>query len=236
MTKEGSNFIREIAEAYQALEILPQREERIRALEAQSIADGERIARLEKRLIDRHNEMETLQARIRSLEVERDDASFRELVAQDQAASAVGTLRTLFSNVGEALKALQPPEAMVTERPLESSVPSPVEAAPTGSSEPTPEGGEPIISGTPNIDSQTTLGESAADPIMDAPTGAIQESAGQSPVTHSDAGTTITESSPVKPHGPYHGLCYFDVPGYISLPEWIEGGGTQELYFGRRTA
>ncbi len=125
MTKEGMHFIQEISEAYEAYRERPMLHRQIADLEAVNRRDGETISRLELKLMDRANEIAELNAKIARLEVERDDASFRELVADDKATAAVAALRNVFSSVGEALKALQP---------------EPVQAQPEIKAEPHPEG------------------------------------------------------------------------------------------------
>jgi hypothetical protein len=98
MTEHGHNFIREIAEAYRALESEPVLHSRIAELESKLNDAQEHSQRLELRLIDRANEISDLQSKLRSVEAERDDATFREMAASDKA----NAVRDAFQLIREA--------------------------------------------------------------------------------------------------------------------------------------
>jgi hypothetical protein len=54
-----------------------------------------------------------------------------------------------------------------------------------------------------------------------------------SPVTTSDVGSSQTEAADAKPIGPYFGLKYISVPRYMTLTEWLNGGGLEADYHWR---
>lgn len=208
----ANSLVHDLVEMAKAFEELPFIRAQLLDAEAISKRDGETIARLELRIMELKITQDELNAKIARLEVERDDASFRELVAIDRGDGAVAALKTIFSSVGETLKALQPEpkvEPVVEQyreqaRPLEFSTPSPVEAEPIGSQ-----------------GSTQVSGESAADPIAD-------------PVPQTGT-ETVSEasSSEQSTHGPYYGLRYHNVPVFITYWDWIEGGGTEADYHWR---
>jgi hypothetical protein len=143
----ANSLVHDLVEMAKAFEELPYVREQLRVAETTTVRDGETIARLEIRIMDMKSREDELLSCIRSLEVERDDASFCELEANYKATAAVAALRSVFSNVGEALKTLQPepkaePVADPFVAPIVSSSPLQAEALPTGSDSPTPEGGE----------------------------------------------------------------------------------------------
>src|SRR5882762_1464169 len=93
MTREGHNFIKEISDAYQALERVPQLEVQLQDQEAVIKRQVETIQRLELKLIDASAYTESLNASIRTLEVARDDAEYRFLEADDKITHLVGFLK-----------------------------------------------------------------------------------------------------------------------------------------------
>ena len=49
----------------------------------------------------------------------------------------------------------------------------------------------------------------------------------------SSSDNALQPSTPAQPDRPYAGKRYTDVPYYVSLVEWLSGGGTEELYYAR---
>jgi len=103
-----TNFAASLVEMAKAHERVPELERECAGLKAQHIDDGERIARLEMKLMDRAEELSTLTAKLRSVEAERDEVGFRHLESEDKISALMASLRTVFSSVGETLKAAQP--------------------------------------------------------------------------------------------------------------------------------
>jgi len=66
-----------------------------------------------------------------------------------------------------------------------------------------------------------------------APTSTPPNPAHPSPVTTSDVGSSQTEAADAKPIGPYFGLKYISVPRFMTLTEWINGGGLEADYHWR---
>lgn len=254
MTGQGSNFIREIAEAYAALEREPGHIAEAKRLAEQHIRDGEHIAKLEMRGQDREARIAELEARIRSLEVERDDASFRELEAHDSLAALKRLVGAFSTDVGAALKAMEPPapepKPEEVQPPTPSQVPAEQEVV---HAEGQSVAGEPVAS-----DHTTDGSSSQSASLPNAEPVAVTSSEGQSAplptaqeavmVTGESAGTTgamptenaspqsTTEPSQPIVKGPYSGLRYVDYPAYVSRANWLAGGGTEADYDYRPTS
>ena len=93
-----------------------------------------------------------LKARISSLEVERDDASFRELEAIDRADNAERAMRTVQATVGEALAVLVKPvptTAPIASEPSSHSAPSEGASGQMGIGGHGGEGASPLPASTP---------------------------------------------------------------------------------------
>lgn len=244
MTAEhGHNFIREIAEAYRALENEEALLARVAMLEKQHVADGERVARLEERLIRRNEEINELHAKVRSVEAERDDAGFRLLESEDRLDAirkAIGlsdiVAKAVAKREGEVREELKPkaePELVIVPESATAVVQFPQEAAPgqefgqVNSPEPSPspivesgQASEPLAASTGDASSQGS-----------ASTGDGPQSVGESAIDPTGgSGGTGGLSEPVPPVLPYAGKRYIEVEGYISRGDWREGGGTDESY------
>lgn len=166
MTEHGHNFIREIAEAYRALEQEQALLERIRELEARLQVDGQTIAHREERIHQLKGEVESLTHKLRSVEAERDDAGFRLLEAEDRVDAikrALGVPEMVASAVAkreaavrEELTATQTPPQVVElsstqsqpQTPPTPPVASPNPIAPSGSPS------EPSTASTGDVGSQ----------------------------------------------------------------------------------
>ncbi len=257
MSPTVGNFVHDLVEMAKAMETLPLVQAELERLQQQRFEDGERIARLERTLIDRANEMDALYAKLRSVEAERDDASFRQLEAEDKVVSVireVGALQAALRGIEMTLNPpapepiLDPGSATPYIEPIYSTEPKASEAqvAPSWVSEPV-QAIVPITAAeptetlarsdqSPDWSGPNTQpepqGERASDPTIPVPTGS--EKSEQTSVTSfvpQDA-TSDTEPKAPKP-GKYHGRRYYDIPVYISLTEWLNGGGSVDDYHWR---
>src|SRR5712671_2407856 len=110
MTNENiSGFLNSIAEAKRAFDAEPEYVARIAELERDKQRLGETVASRELRIHQLKQDQETLTAKLRSAEVERDDAGFRALEEADR----VSALLTLVHGfVGDGLKAISAVEGV----------------------------------------------------------------------------------------------------------------------------
>ena len=84
---------------------------------------------------------------------------------------------------------------------------------------------------TDSITPQPT-GQSEPDPMtIDVPADAT------STIASPTDSVAFTAAEPTIPLGPYFGLRYHDHPAYVTIHDWLAGGGTEEDYYDRhRTA
>lgn len=247
MTSQGQDFIRGIAEAYGALEREASHLENIRRLEEASKADGERIARLETKLQHRESRIADLESRIRSLEVERDDASFRQLEAEDKVAGLLAAIRTATAGMGDAVRVVDPPKseepkAEAMPEPLSEAQPEPMHDQSPGHagmvgesvSPPTPAPAEVTGTGT---ESEALSFEVKSSEVVDLgqrePDPTVTTEAAQSPSVLFDTASQSADvaSDHAKPFGKYHGQLYKDWPYSVSEATWLANGGTMESYW-----
>src|SRR6266436_9995513 len=106
MTEHEHNFIREIAEAYRALESEPDLKRQVHDFEGRHIRDGDTIARLETRIMELKAAQDETLAKLRSVEAERDEAGFRQLEAEDKVANLVHAFQGVQSTVGQTVAAV----------------------------------------------------------------------------------------------------------------------------------
>ncbi len=102
MTNESiSGFLNSIAEAKRAFDAEPSYQSRIQQLEGNNLSLGQTIASRELRIHELKQAEETLIAKLRSVEAERDDAGFRHLEADDK---VQGLLKVVHQYVEDGLK------------------------------------------------------------------------------------------------------------------------------------
>lgn len=259
MTEHGHNFIREIAEAYRALEAEEGLHGQIDLMAKERIKDGETIARLEMRIMELKTSQDDLQSKVRSLEVEREDAGFRLLESEDRLDAirrAIGMPEAIASAVAEAKKPEVVLEAVVEAKP-EPVYPW-VNTDQYGAiTEPNRIEGEPnYVPGSfsnplPGIIAPTDTsqqGQGVVDPTSaNASSEVAIGSSGQSEADPTaPASTPSKENVPIQdlnsaspsvgspqtsdPAKPYLGKRYVDHAYYVSLSGWLAGGGTEADY------
>lgn len=119
MNSHGQNFMREMAEAYGALEREPEHLATINTLREASRIDGERIASLEIKLHQRNNEIVELERKLTEVSKERDDAGFRELEQIDKANALRDACENIISSLGETLGVVDGTDRIRTMRMTE---------------------------------------------------------------------------------------------------------------------
>jgi hypothetical protein len=229
MTEHGHNFIREIAEAYRALEAEQGHLDTIARHEKQRVTDGETIARLEMRIMDLKAQQDETQAKLRSVEAERDEAGFRALEAEDRLDGikrAIGMPEAIAKAKAEGIA-----EATPKAEPKLATQTANMEQALTG------QGWHEIADQTQPVPeivkSIEDAGQSVADPIAPVSTPSMESA----PTQHSEysASPSVGSSQTSEPKAdgslkPYHNKRYHDHPYYVSLQGWLNGGGTEEDY------
>ncbi len=243
MTEHGHNFIREIAEAYRALEGEPALQQQVKDLQAANVIDGDTIARLETRIMQLKADQDETLAKLRSVEAERDEAGFRQLEAEDKVATLVRTFQTVHATVGQTVahatgsgkdisvmisaaeqdeweehKAEQARRVRLAEQEAQWAA---EEAA-----RPKPEA--VVDFPVAHTESPPVEGQSDTPPTQ-APISALSEGS-----MEASGGTGQSQESgapaPEPIHGKYFGKRYHDWNYYVPLASWLEGGGTEEDY------
>lgn len=215
-------MITQLAAGRDAIAKVPNLEARIRDLEHTNENYRTSVQRLEENIIGYKREIEAKSSTIRSLEVERDDAGFRELEAQDRLTTLLRALETVSGSLAGAV-------ASATPKPVEDVSVAQPQAGEASASTPQ----EAPAAGQSASHPPQAVSEAQPQPI--APSGSTEGGDGAqtatvpsiSPSTHSG------ETSSVQPEpsaGPYVGKKYWNHPSYVSLANWLEGGGTEESY------
>ena len=106
-----NSLVGDLVAMAQAMEKLPQVQAENDRLQQASIADGERIARLELRLQERNEEITSLHQRIAEVTKERDDFGFRHLEEVDKTNALLLAIRNATGSLGQAVNVVDPPKA-----------------------------------------------------------------------------------------------------------------------------
>lgn len=257
MSPQVDNFVHSLVEMAKAQEILPSVEAERDELKGKLNAALDTVQDRELHIIALKSDIESLNNKVRSLEVERDDASFRVLEVEERTEKLERSFQTALEAMDatdrliQSFKPVPMPEPVKEPEPIAPSEPAaPTTPAEEGSSDTTP------MEHSSPIDGGSSTGE-ASKSIYDTVTSISKVSSGQSessPTTHRDvvsdpvipthsttdanevgAVNTSNASTISEPtHGPYFGKRYLDHPAYVPFSDWIAGGGTEENYFAGR--
>src|SRR6267142_4085004 len=119
MTNENiSGFLNSIAEAKRAFDAEPEYQRQIVGLEASNQRLGETIALRELRIHTLKQDQEILTQRLRSTEVERDDAGFRALEEADRVSALLTLVRGFVTDGLKAISAIEGQEQIVVSRAM----------------------------------------------------------------------------------------------------------------------
>lgn len=159
------------------------------------------------------DQIDALNAKVRSLAVERDDASFRELETADKLEKLLSALGSFRADLDTATRLASPPKA--DPAPVTGqSEPYPTTVAETASASAPANTTSGAYSGE---QTKPTEGERAADPTPVQSTDGPSPSAGTQAVASSDATPTSNK--------PYFGQPWWKKPNDMSYAEWTDKGG-----------
>jgi hypothetical protein len=119
------NFVNDLVMMAKAFEELPKVQAELNTAHTQIEEYAKRVQTLEMRLIDRANEIDNLNAKVRTVEVERDHAETMFLETDEQFNRAKDVLKVLIGNAGDFLRVVEPPKP---EPVAEPKPPAPTEA------------------------------------------------------------------------------------------------------------
>lgn len=196
-----TSFAASLVEMAQSHQKVPLLEDHIRNLEAALSERADQVQKLELRIIDLKTDQDSLYAKLRAVEVERDDASFRLLESEDRVAVVKHLLGGAQVALGDAVRAVTPePVVEVPKAPLSdttntqsesSSLPQGVPAY-TGSIELHAESGEhstaPSSAYAP--DGTVSPGEMHPDVRLEGQGQAVTTQDGEFPTGQSEPGPT----------------------------------------------
>lgn len=97
-----SSLVHDLVEMAEATRRLPELERELADFRETARRDGDTIARLEIKLQQRNGEISDLQAKLRSVEAERDDAGFRQLEAEDKVNGLRKAVTNALATLGQA--------------------------------------------------------------------------------------------------------------------------------------
>jgi len=120
MSPSVGNFVRDLVEMAQATERVPQLEEEIASMRKALSEALDHNAGLEVNIISYKQQIDDLQAKVRSLEVERDDASFRVMEAEDVATSTLLKAKDAQVILNDLITKLEPPKPVLEPQALPS--------------------------------------------------------------------------------------------------------------------
>ncbi len=215
MSPNVGNFVHDLVEMAKAMETLPQVEAERDRLNASLNEALVRIENREVSILTLKAEIETLNAKVRQMEAERDDAEIRFLELDEKAGRALSFIGDITVSLDKARQELTPkpmPE-------LEAQKPEPVY---------TPQGWA-------NSDSQgheSTGLASVPESTVIMPVAGTEQGQGEANPPIND-GSLTSQAKDDTSSGPYANLRYYDHPTYVPFDQWIAGGGSEEDYHWR---
>lgn len=202
-----SSFVHDLVTMAQATEQLPQLQAECERLKTEVEAYAQQVQRLELKLLARNDDIEGLNSRIRSLEVERDDASFRELEAIDKVDAVKNVVESIQAQAETLKEKLFP-------KPMELKI------------EPEPVKAEAPVELPKASDWVPSQGQSEVDPTVQSTASSIEPASVSSP----PVAETTSASSASQTTSIYSNRYYIDYPGWVSREDWKAGGGTDASY------
>lgn len=244
------NFVNDLVEMAKAFEALPKALADLEDANNKVEDLHDVIQRLELKLVDRNSEIESLNSRIRTLEVDRDHAETMFLEADDRTSRALDFIKATFGNAGSLIQALEPAKAVEPMiEPTTSAafwpssgsteVHSP-EAEPEGLHT-TPSSGQsesplPVATEASSQNAASTTEAPAAPSTSTNPAPEVAQphptaSSTEEPYAQS---VSSTDTATPSPSGRYSGKLYSEVSGngqWPSKDEWLSEGGTLDNFF-----
>lgn len=229
MSPHVGNFVQDLVEMAKATEDLPKFKAEVERLSGMVEDYAKQVQDRELAIIGYKEQIEGLHSTVRSLEVERDDASFRVLEAEDREHGILLLARNMQNDLAVIMNRLDPPKPQPEpekepehvavhkwDEPKDQSATDPTANTMTTNSS------ETASSASSQDTAHTSTSEEAPKSDANPPSG----STSLSPISGEKDG-----KEEVVNKGPYFGKRYGDYSAYLSIHEWIDGGGTEADYF-----
>lgn len=243
-----SDLMKELQAGEEARAAVPALQSRIEDLSFQRDRAQKHNQGLEENIIDYKRAIDDLTSKVRSLEVERDDAGFRELEAQDKLNRLLEAARAAISNLWNDVTSIDPPAPT-------PPAPSPVQDAPMpvklmegflgDMTNPTAVANVPVTEGpsatdptsasltipyqapvqSAGADTTAASSEGPSDPFPPASaplTAPTPTTASGSDAAKPEAAVSMTEDRPATP---YADRPYWEKPSGMPWQEWADKGG-----------
>jgi len=226
MSPNINSFVGDLVAMAQAMDELPKVQAALTSSEAECNQLSQTVQDRELSILTYKARIETLHERVRSLEVERDDAGFRVLELEDRMSTALRSFRLISDEVASAVLLIDPPMPEPIAETVEAQTTDPHDLPNYGYiNEPSPTAQDVSINSGPSAD--------FASASMNADASIPAAEPGPDTTTH----RSLTEADLVpEPKGKYHGKNYWDIPQYIHQDDWANGGGDLNNYlFGKKT-
>lgn len=209
MSPNVSSFVGDLVEMAKAFEELPNVQAALAESEFHRESLSVAVQKREESILSLKAEIEKLNEKVRTTEVERDDAEMRFLELEEKAGKVDAIMHSILSDADRVVTMLFPPK------------PEPLPALTEGQSANNPTANttddQPVSAHSDAENTDTVRAES--EPL---PTSAQAAQTGTTPEPEAFASKSWSER--------YKDLNYMSIPGYISRAEWLEGGGTDESY------
>lgn len=246
MSPTTDNFIHSLVEMSKAFEELPTVQEELAKtkLAADHLAND--VQAREEHILKLKSEIEALQSKVRTVEAERDDAELRFLELDEKAHKALGDFEAIAALVNAGKNELSPPKPEPQPEPLKPA--DLIERGASdagyisnsmlsqGQSEPDPMNTVHAV-GTTSVATHASASTTADTTFHGDPSNIDSVSSNPAEVPKSDAnptqtgeavtGEVVTETTAAKP---YAGKRYYNHQTYLTLAEWLSGGGTEDDY------
>jgi hypothetical protein len=171
MSNDVNNLAHSFVAMAQAFERLPQVQAELDKANDQIEAYAKQVQRLEMRLIDRANEIDNLNAKVRTVEVERDHAETMFLETDERLQALRGIFTHFTHSVDGFIKASEPEPVAEHHDDFGAKLDAPMPEVKVGASE-----GERAVDPTPQPSLNTSASQDGSTAI-DAPTAVVSEEA-----------------------------------------------------------
>ncbi len=247
MTNENiSGFLNSIAEAKRAFDAEPEYQRQIAELERDKQRLGETVASRELRIHQLKQDQETLTQRLRSAEVERDDAGFRALEEADKVSALLTLVRGFVGDGLKAISVVEGQEQIVVSRAMIDAKEAEVNEWHTKAVDFEHEmnglkanfalAQEQLTRPLAGATSSSPGDDTAPSYEPDGPFASTQSTTSETVSTGNatESADVSTSASPPERNRDestrFKGRKYYDVTYFVPLHEWLSKGGTREDY------